>query len=85
MVNHMKTTIQIPDSLFEEVRKLAHREQRTMKAIVEEGLRHIVSERKRRSRFRLRKASFKGKGLQPHVAGASWDQILQLSYEGRGA
>jgi hypothetical protein len=32
MVNHMKTTIQIPDSLYEEVRKLARREGTTMKA-----------------------------------------------------
>jgi hypothetical protein len=85
MVSHMKTTIQIPDSLFEEMRKLAHREQTTMKSIVEESLRRTITERQRRSRFRLRKATFKGKGLQPHLAGTSWDQILQLSYEGRGA
>jgi hypothetical protein len=85
MVINMKTTIQIPDSLFEEVRKLAHQEHITMKVIVEEGLRRIVSERKRRSGFKLRKATFKGNGLQPHLAGTSWDQILQLSYEGRGA
>jgi hypothetical protein len=85
MVSHMKTTIQIPDSLFEEVRTLAHQERTTMKVIVEEGLRKIVSERKLRSRFKLRKATFKGNGLQPHLAGKSWDQILQLSYEGRGA
>jgi hypothetical protein len=56
-----------------------------MKVIVEMGLRRIVSERKRRSRFRLRKATFKGKGLQPHLAGGSWDQIRELSYKGRGA
>jgi hypothetical protein len=85
MLRYMKTTIQIPDSLYEEVRKLAHREQTTMKAIVEEGLRRTLSERQRRGRFRLRKATFKGNGLQPHLAGTSWDQILQLSYEGRGA
>jgi hypothetical protein len=85
MVRYMKTTIQIPTSLFEEVRKLAHREQTTLKALVEEGLRKIISERKRRRRFRLRKATFRGNSLQPHLAGASWDQILQLSYEGRGA
>jgi hypothetical protein len=85
MVTHMKTTIQIPDSLLEEVRKLAQQEHTTMKVIVEMGLRRIVSERKRRSRFRLRKATFKGKGLQPHLTGTPWDQILQLSYEGRGA
>ena len=84
MVSHMKTTIQIPDSLFEETRKLAHRERTTLKALVVEGLRRIIAERKRRSRFRLRKAAFKGKGLQPHLAGASWEQIRELSYEGRG-
>jgi len=84
MVSHMKTTIQIPDSLFEEVRKLAQREHVTMKAIVEEGLRRIVSERQRRSRFRLRKATFRGKGLQPHLSDGSWERIRELSYEGRG-
>ncbi len=85
MVVHMKTTIQIPDALYKEMRKLAQREQTTMKAIVEESLRRTISERHRSSRFQLRKATFKGNGLQPHLAGTSWDQILRLSYEGRGA
>jgi mRNA-degrading endonuclease RelE of RelBE toxin-antitoxin system len=80
----MKTTIQIPDSLLKEVRKLAHEEHTTLKSLMEEGLRRIVSERQRRSRFKLRKATFKGKGLQPHLAGATWDQIRDISYEGRG-
>jgi len=80
----MKTTIQIPDSLFEEARQVAHRERTTLKALVEQGLRRILSERKRRTGFRLRKATFKGKGLHPQVAGSSWDQIRELSYEGRG-
>ncbi len=81
----MKTTIQIPDSLYREIRKLAHQEQSTVKAIVEESLRRTLSERQRGAPFRLRKATFKGKGLQPHLAGTSWDQILHVSYEGRGA
>jgi CRISPR/Cas system-associated protein Csm6 len=80
----MKTTLHIPNSLLEEARKLAQREHTTLKALVEQGLRRIISERQRRSRFRLRKASFKGNGLQPHLAGASWDKIRELSYEGRG-
>ena len=84
MVIHMKTTIQIPDALFEEVRRLAHQENTTMKVIIEEGLRRIISERKLRCHFKLRKVTFKGKGLQPHLAGTSWDQTLQVSYEGRG-
>jgi len=56
-----------------------------MKAIVEKSLRRTIVERQRRGRFRLRKATFEGNGLQPHLAGTSWDQILQLSYEGGGA
>ena len=84
MVSHMKTTVQIPDSLFEEARKVANREKTTLKALIEEGLRRIVSQHKRRNGFRLRKATFKGKGLQPNVADASWDRIRELSYEGRG-
>jgi hypothetical protein len=80
----MKTTVQIPDTLFEEARKVAQRERITLKALIEEGLRRIIADRKRRTAFRLRKASFKGNGLRPEFAGASWDQIRELSYEGRG-
>ena len=81
----MKTTIQISDSLFEEARQLAQRERTTLKALVEQGLRRIISEHKRRDSFRLRKASFKGRGLRPELTGASWEQIRELSYERRGA
>ncbi len=80
----MKTTVQIPDSLFEEARKLAHEQGITLKVLVEEGLRRIVSERKKRSAFKLRKATFKGRGLQAELVGASWQQIRDLAYEGRG-
>ena len=86
MASHMKTTIHIPDSLFQEARGLAQREKTTLKALVEEGLRKVVRERQRRRAkgFRLRRASFQGKGLQPHLAGVTWDQILDISYEERG-
>jgi hypothetical protein len=82
----MKTTIHIADSLFEEARKLARQERTTLKALVDEGLRKVVAERRGRKSgpFKLRKASFKGRGLQPHLAGATWDQILDIGYEGRG-
>jgi hypothetical protein len=84
MANRMKTTVQIPDQLFEELRTLAHLEQTSMKELIQEGLRKIISERKQHRRFRLRKVSFKGQGLQPSLKGASWDQIREKSYEGRG-
>jgi hypothetical protein len=79
----MKTTVHIPDGLFDEARKVAREEKTTLKALVEEGLRKIIAERHGRKikKFELRKAAFKGQGLQPHIAGATWDQILDLSYE----
>ena len=80
----MKITVQIPDSLFEEARKLAHRERTTLQALIQEGLRRVIAERKQRGHFKLRKATFKGTGLQHHLAGASWEKIRELSYEGRG-
>lgn len=81
----MKTTIDIADALLEEARKVAAREGTSVKALVEQGLRRIVTERKRAGSFRLRKASFKGEGLQQAVQGMSADRIRELSYEGRGA
>ncbi len=81
----MKTTVEISDSLLEEARKLAAREGTTLKALIEQGLRAVVAERRQRvGAFRLRKASFKGDGLQPGVAGAGWERIREMAYEGRG-
>jgi hypothetical protein len=84
MVSHMKTTIQIPDSLLQEARKLANARKTTLKALVEEGLRRLLAERKSPAKFRLRKVTFQGKGLQPNLTGAPWERIRDLSYEGRG-
>jgi Arc/MetJ family transcription regulator len=86
MASHMKTTIHIADSLFREARRIARQERTTLRALVEEGLRQVIAGRRHRrnQRFRLRKATFKGRGLQPHLASAAWDQILDLSYEERG-
>jgi hypothetical protein len=75
----MKVTIEIPHSLVREARKVAARDRTTLGALVEQGLRQVVAERKRP--FRLRDASVKGDGLHPDVAHLSWQEILDLSYE----
>ncbi len=80
----MKTTIEIPNSLLEEARKLASQEGTTVRALVETGLRRVLAERKKRGTFKLRNASFNGKGLQPGVADASWERIREMAYEERG-
>ena len=73
----------ISDSLLEEAKRLAAKEGTTVKAYVEQGLRKIVAERKSRGLFRLRKASFKGKGLQPGVQDATWERIRETIYQRR--
>jgi hypothetical protein len=73
----MKTTIEISDSLLSEAKKIAKREGTTVRAFVEQGLRKILAERKSQGPFRLRKASFKGKGLQPAVEDATWERIRE--------
>jgi hypothetical protein len=81
----MKTTIDISDPLLREARKLAEREGVTLRALVERGLRRVVTETKPGAPFKLRRASFKGKGLQADMRDASWGRLRDLAYEGRGA
>lgn len=83
----MKTTVEISDSLLDEVRRLAARRGLTVRQVVEESLRQLVSSAGQRQRagFKLRDASFKGQGLQEGVAEGDWRQVRDLAYEGRGA
>jgi len=80
----MKTTIEIPDSVFAEAKRVAQREKSTLRALVEEGLRLVLERRGDGERFRLRDASVGGQGLRPELRGASWDEIRDLAYRGRG-
>ncbi len=45
----MKTTVEIPDSLLEQVRRQAASEGSTVRALVEEGLRRVLEERQRKA------------------------------------
>jgi hypothetical protein len=80
----MKTTVEIPDALLDEARKLAARQDTTVRMLIIDGLRRVLAERKRAGGFRLRKASFRGEGLQAELAGTSWERIRAMAYEGRG-
>jgi hypothetical protein len=76
----MRTTVDLPAALLQQAKRRAVREQTTLKAIVERGLRLVLSETTPTSAFKLRRASVKGKGLQPEWRDASWDQIRDLIY-----
>jgi hypothetical protein len=81
----VKTTVEISDSLLREVREVAAREGVTLRTLVERGLHRVVAETKRGAPFKLRRASFKGKGRQPEFREASWDALRNLVYKDRGA
>jgi hypothetical protein len=80
----MKTTVEISDALLREVRDLAAREGVTLRTLVERGLHRIVAEAKHSAPFKLRRATYKGKGQQAELVEASWGSLRDLVYEDRG-
>ncbi len=81
----MKTTVELGDALLRQAKRVALKDRTTVKALIEQGLRLVVADRRRGARFTLRKASFRGDGL---VAGRSlqdWAAIRDLVYAERGA
>ena len=71
----MKTTIELPDDLLEEVRRVARKEGATLRALVEEGLRRSLEARRGKVRRRLDFPSYGGSGLTTEFQGAPWSQI----------
>jgi len=81
----MKTTVDIADGLLAQAKRLAARQGTTLKALIEEGLRHSLERAGARDG---------GKALETHVvhghglqAGRSWDDLghlVESTYEGRG-
>ena len=81
----MKTTIDIADGLLAEVELLASQQETTVRALVEEGLRHVLEKRNRSEGFALRPVTFRGNGVRPEVREGSWERVQNLTYESRGA
>jgi hypothetical protein len=77
----MKTTVEISDALFKEVKRYAAAHQLTFREVVENGLRSVVQKSQPKKPFRLRDASFRGKRMAPDYA---WPEIQSMIYEGRG-
>lgn len=82
----MKTTIELPDDLLERSKAVAQRENSTLRALIEEGLRLAIRERtrsrKRAVPFVVR--PFEGDGLSPEFAAAGWEKIRDEIHRDRG-
>ena len=78
----MKTTVGIPMHCRA---KLAAREGVTLRTLVERGLHRVISDTQRGAPFKLRRASFTGKGRQAELNEASWATLRDIAYKGHGA
>lgn len=77
----MKTTVDIATPVLREARKVAAREGTTLRSLIEEGLRRVLAEKRRKSPFRLRLVTAGGRGLRPELLNANWNDIRELSYD----
>ena len=82
----MKTTIEISDALLLAAKRMAAERSVTLRTIVETALRrHLeASADEPRARPRLRRHSFRGRGLQRDLSESDWAAIRERAYEGRG-
>lgn len=78
MVSHMKTTINIPDSILLRSKEVAAREGITLRELFEQALRQALEARERQAGFQLADLSVGGQGLQ---RGQSWELPRDLAYE----
>lgn len=81
----MKTTIELPEALFSKAKRHARKHKTTLKALIEEGLRHVLASKTDEASFKLRDASVNGKGLNPEFHEAGWEQLRDAIYAKLGA
>jgi hypothetical protein len=77
----MKTTVEIPDSLFREAKRYAAKQRIPFREVIETGLRRVVEQDKRKKPFKLKDGSVNGNGM---VKDFTWPEIRAMIYEGRG-
>ncbi len=78
MVTHMKTTIEIADSLLLRAKARAREKHITLRSLIEESLAATLDQPVRAAQ--VKPVTFKGKGLSSEFEGASWDQIREAIY-----
>lgn len=78
----MKTTVELPDTLFAEVKQMAAERGLTMRSILEESLRRAVEEYRNAPRAGrlLRDVRVGAGGLRPEIAASGWDAIREEIY-----
>jgi hypothetical protein len=76
----MKTTLDIQDALLERAKRHARRVRRPLRAIVEEGLRRVLSERQPPSGYTLADASVGDPNAPDPLEALSWQDLRAEIY-----
>ena len=79
----MKTTLDIHDELLTRAKRRARQTGRPLRALVEDGLRHVLSETSERSPYRLPDMSVGDPNGPNPLEHLSWAEVRDLIYEGR--
>jgi hypothetical protein len=82
----MKTTVEISEALLQAAKRMAAERNMTLRMVIEAALRrHLeAAANQAQARPRLRRHSFRGRGLQPGLSESDWATIRERAYEGRG-
>lgn len=81
MAAHMKTTIDIADDLLLRAKRVAEKENTTLKSITEDGLRLALQRRRAKDAKPIRPHVVTGKGTPPDL---SWPNLRELLYGNEG-
>jgi hypothetical protein len=76
----MKTTVEIQDDLLERAKRHARRVGQPLRAIVEEGLRRVLSERSLRRQYELPDASVGDPATDDPLEALSWQDLRDEIY-----
>ena len=83
MVARMKTTVEIDDQLLTRAKEAARRRKTTLRRLIEQGLRHELSQKPKAKPYRMKDVSVGGGGLLPGVDLSDPDQFLRAAYGDR--
>ncbi len=75
----MRTTIDLPDDLYRQVKVAAAREGVTLRSIIERGLRNELARLKAGS-YQLPDLSFGGQGISSDIDEEDWPTIRDMVY-----
>jgi predicted transcriptional regulator len=87
MASHiMKATIEIADDLFQRAQRLARKEETTLRALTEQGLRLVLKEREAMTaQWKWKPLVVQGEGMTGEFKNARWERVRDEIYRGRGA